>query len=70
VIHVIFIPVLFVCANGQCNFMQAQKHYVREAECRAQLDVQKKHMQELSLKAGQMVTQLEGTCITLRNGLL
>lgn len=69
-IHVIFIPVLFVCANGQCNFMQAQKHYVREAECRAQLDVQKKHMQELSLKAGQMVTLIEGTCITAKDGML
>jgi hypothetical protein len=70
VIHVIFIPVLFVCANGQCNFMQAQKHYVREAECRAQLDVQKKHMQELSLKAGQMLTLVEGTCITAKDGML
>jgi hypothetical protein len=70
VISVIFIPVLFVCANGQCNFMQAQKHYVREAECRAQLDVQKKHMQELSLKAGQMVTLIEGTCITAKDGML
>lgn len=69
-ISVIFIPVLFVCANGQCNFMQAQKHYVREAECRAQLDVQKKHMQELSLKAGQMVTLIEGTCITAKDGML
>jgi hypothetical protein len=70
VIHIIFIPVLFVCANGQCNFMQAQKHYVREAECRAQLDVQKKHMQELSLKAGQMLTLVEGTCITAKDGML
>jgi hypothetical protein len=70
VISVIFIPVLFVCANGQCNFMQAQKHYVREAECRAQLDVQKKHMQELSLKAGQMITLIEGTCITAKDGML
>ena len=69
-ISVIFIPVLFVCANGQCNFMQAQKHYVREAECRAQLDVQKKHMQELSLKAGQMLTLIEGTCITAKDGML
>lgn len=69
-IHVIFIPVLFICANGQCNFMQAQKHYVREAECRAQLDVQKKHMQELSLKAGQMLTLIEGTCITAKDGML
>lgn len=69
-IHIIFIPVLFVCANGQCNFMQAQKHYVREAECRAQLDVQKKHMQELSLKAGQMLTLVEGTCITAKDGML
>ena len=69
-IHVIFIPVLFVCANGECNFMQAQKHYVREAECRAQLDVQKENIKKMSVKAGTPITLIEGTCITAKDGML
>jgi len=68
-IHVIFIPVLFVCMNGQCNFMQGT-HYVREAECRAAIDAQKKRLQEMSLKGGQMITLIEGTCITAKDGML
>ena len=69
-IHVIFIPVLFVCANGQCNFMQAQKHFVREAECRANVDVQKEHIRKVSAKAGTPITLIEGTCITAKDGML
>lgn len=69
-IHVLYIPVLFVCINGNCEFMQAQVHFVREAECRAVVEIQKKKMQEMSLKAGQMVTMIEGTCITAKDGML
>ena len=69
-IHVIYIPVLIVCINGNCEFMQAQVHFVREAECRAVVEIQKKKMQEMSLKAGQMVTMIEGTCITAKDGML
>jgi hypothetical protein len=70
VIHVIFIPVLFVCANGECNFMQAQKPYMRETECRAQLEVQKENIKKMSVKAGTPITLIEGTCITAKDGML
>ena len=69
-IHVIFIPVLFVCANGECNFMQAQKPYMRETECRAQLEIQKENIKKMSVKAGTPITLIEGTCITAKDGML
>jgi len=60
----IFIPVLFICMNGNCNFMQAQTVYRSEAQCRASIDSQKTHMLEVAeqAKAGKL-TILEGTCI-------
>jgi hypothetical protein len=60
----IFIPVLIICLNGNCEFMQAQTYYTNEAQCRASLDMQKKHMRELVDQAGQgKLEHLEGTCI-------
>ena len=64
----IFIPVLFICLNGNCEFMQAKTHYRTEAQCRASLDVQKQHMRNLVKQAEQQgakgeITILEGTCI-------
>jgi hypothetical protein len=46
------------------------KYFTREVECRAALESQKENFRKMSLKGGQMITQLEGTCITLRNGML
>jgi len=69
-IQVIYIPVLFVCLNGNCDFAQSMKYFTREVECRAALESQKENFRKMSLKGGQMITQLEGTCITLRNGML
>ena len=68
-INIIYIPVLFVCIGDQCNFMQGV-HYTREIECRAVVEAQKKRMQEMSLKAGQMVILIQGTCITAKDGML
>jgi hypothetical protein len=63
----IFIPVLFVCFNGNCNFMQAQTHYKSEAQCRASIDTQKIHMLEVAEKADKgKLTILEGTCINTK----
>ena len=63
----IFIPVLFICFNGNCNFMQAQTHYKSEAQCRASIDTQKIHMLEGAETANQgKYTILEGTCINTR----
>ena len=63
----IFIPVLFVCFNGNCNFMQAQNHYRNEAQCKASIDTQKIHMLEVAKTAGQSkYTILEGTCVNAK----
>ena len=65
----IFIPVLFVCMNDRCQFMQGI-HYTSEAECRAVVEAQKDNIRKMVLKGGGMVTLLEGTCVTAKNGLL
>jgi hypothetical protein len=63
----IFIPVLFICMNGNCDFMQAQTVYRNEAQCRASIDTQKTHMLEVAEQANQgKYTILEGTCINAR----
>jgi len=63
----IFIPVLFICLNGNCNFMQAQTHYRSESQCRASIDAQKIHMLKVVEQANQgKATILEGTCINTR----
>jgi len=63
----IFIPVLFICFDSNCNFMQAQNHYRNEAQCKASIDAQKTHMLEMAETAGQgKYTILEGTCIAAK----
>jgi len=69
-IQVIYIPVLFVCMAGHCEFMQAQTWFKSEQQCHAVIETQKENMQKMALKGGQMITTIEGTCITLRNGML
>lgn len=69
-IHIIYIPVLFVCMNGNCEFMQSMRYFSRESECRQAVEDQKENLRKMSLKGGQMVTQIEGTCITLKGGML
>ena len=69
-IHILYIPVLFVCMNGNCEFMQSMRYFSRESECRQAVDDQKENLRKMSLKGGQMVTLIEGTCITLKNGML
>ena len=69
-IHILYIPVLFVCMNNNCEFMQAQNWYKTEQQCRAAVDVQKENLQKMALKGNSMVTLIEGTCITLKGGML
>ena len=66
----IFIPVLIICITGNCEFMQTQTSYKSEQQCRAAVDAQKENLQKMALKGGQMVTLIEGTCITLKGGML
>ena len=63
----IFIPVLFMCLNGNCNFMQSQTFYKTEAQCRVSIDNQKTRMIEVAEQSGQgKMTILEGTCINTK----
>jgi len=69
-IQVIYIPVLFLCMNGHCEFMQTQIWFKSEQQCRAAIDEQKDNLRKMALKGGQMITQIEGTCVTAKNGML
>jgi hypothetical protein len=61
----IFIPVLWICINAHCEFMQSDGFYfTQETKCRESLDTQKQRMRELVRQAGQgTITVLEGTCV-------
>jgi len=69
-IQIIYIPILFVCMNGNCEFMQSMKYFTRESECRVAAESQKENLRKMAFKGGGVITQLEGTCITLKNGVL
>ena len=69
-IQVIYIPVLFVCLNGNCEFMQSQTWFKTEPQCRVAVESQKDNLRKMAAKGDATITLIEGTCITLRNGLL
>jgi len=59
----IFIPVLWICINAKCEFMQADGFYfTNEEECQASLDVQKERMRRLVEQTPGKITVMEGTC--------
>jgi len=62
----IFIPVLILCMNGNCEFMQAHKHYFTEQQCQQQVDAQKQVMIKQTLQLPVPIDLLEGTCITAK----
>ena len=61
----IFIPVLWICINTKCEFMQSDGFYFTNEEvCLASLDTQKQRMIDLVKRAGQgTITVLEGVCV-------
>lgn len=61
----IFIPVLWICINAKCEFMQSDGFYfTKEEVCLASLEVQKQRMRDLVKRAGQgTITVLEGVCV-------
>ena len=61
----IFIPVLIICFNSQCEFQQADSYYTKESECRQQVDLQTATLRSL-LAEVQPPVVIEGTCITAR----
>ena len=61
----IFIPVLWICINANCEFMSPDIHYTSETKCRISLEKQKQHMIQLVKKAGKgEIREMEGTCVT------
>lgn len=63
----IFIPVLFMCLNDNCNFMQSQSVFKSEVQCRVSIDNQKIQMVKIANQAGtSKMTILEGTCINTK----
>lgn len=62
----IFIPILVVCMNGNCEFMQPDTYYTVESLCRDSLDKQKEHMRKLASTGGVTIDILEGTCATAK----
>jgi hypothetical protein len=66
----LYAAVLFVCMNGNCEFMQATNIFRTEAECRRNIDSQKENVRKMSLKGNSMITLLEGTCINVRGATL
>jgi hypothetical protein len=60
----IFIPVLWVCINTNCEFMQADGYFTKEEQCELSIENEKQHIHELVRRAGQgTITVLEGTCV-------
>ena len=59
----IFIPVLWICLNGHCEFMQQTRHFTDEEACIEAVRAQKQKMRDMATEAGETITQLEGTCI-------
>jgi len=62
----IFVPVLFICINNNCEFMQSTGHFLIEQKCKSDLERQKQHMQDLAKQAGLEIKVLEGTCVDAR----
>jgi len=65
----IFIPVLVICMNSQCEFQQAASYFVKESECRQVVDLQRTSLQsafsQIKPRPRQPIT-VEGTCIVAR----
>jgi hypothetical protein len=62
----IYIAVLYMCLGDNCNFMQGQSYHKTEQQCRAAIDDQKAHMNQVAQDANQSkMTTLEGTCVSI-----
>lgn len=59
----IFIPVLWICINSKCEFMQSEGYFTSEEKCMVDLELHKRHMYNLAVQAGSKPEVLEGTCV-------
>ena len=54
----IFIPVLYICMNGHCEFLQQLAHYTDRTQCMAIVEAKRQEYIKMGAKA-------EATCIDL-----
>ena len=54
----IFIPVLYICMNGHCEFLQQLTHYTDRAQCMAAVTEKKKEYVRMGAK-------VDATCVDL-----
>lgn len=54
----IFIPVLYICMNGHCEFLQQLTHYTDRAQCMAAVTEKKQEY-------AKMGATVDATCIDL-----
>lgn len=59
----IFIPVLWICLNTHCEFMQQSQYLINENECKEQVIKQKEKLRQMAKETSEEITVLEGTCI-------
>ena len=60
----IFIPVLFICANLQCEFQQSNTYFFRVDECVAAVDAQSNFIINAARVNG-LEVNLRATCVTV-----
>lgn len=61
----VFIPVLFICANSQCDFQQATTHLNTMEECTQELETRRAFIINSARLIGQSI-EVAGACITVR----
>ena len=61
----VFIPVLFICANSQCEFQQATTHLNTMEECVAEVETRRAFIVNSAGLIGQSI-EVAGTCVTVR----
>ena len=65
----IFIPVILICVNAQCEFQQTQTYYTKRLECQQQVDLQTQLI--TAIAASEKIPAIvEGACIQARVNLV
>lgn len=65
--NTLFVPILFVCINSNCEFMQGTTIFQSEKQCVESIKAQKKHMNNLvkRVESGK-IDLMEGTCVDVK----
>lgn len=61
----IFIPVLFICANMQCEFLQATMHFYSVQECVAAVETQRNLIVNTARING-LDLSVQATCVSAK----